>query len=290
MMEKKKPLIDPEAFVNLEIRSLHTMSMLRLASRCTRVAQLSPRVCLTSFTRCQSSISQNSDSRNNKVHIEEPKIALTAKVFPLEKDEITENDVDEWLRAVQTLKEGKTAPETEAEVYLSQLLQPEEFLKEEFVPTKEQLAEVEKYSNKAVPLPIDPVIENFTNLIMRDGKKERAQIKLSKALYMVYLKTRRDPVEVLYETLDKLGPLFQLKVKKTGTAKNRTVPFPLNRRQRNRFAILWILEGAQKKKSLDFSVRLAEEIIGAYEGKSLGYDKKLQLHKNAITNRAYIEL
>ncbi|KAM9886090.1 hypothetical protein OXX69_013867, partial [Metschnikowia pulcherrima] len=89
-------------------------------------------------------------------------------------------------------------------------------------PTKEQLAEVEKYSNKAVPLPNDPVIENFTNLIMRDGKKERAQIKLSKALYMVYLKTRRDPVEVLYETLDKLGPLFQLKVKKP--APPRTEP------------------------------------------------------------------
>lgn len=266
------------------------MSMFRLASRHVNVARFTTRVSISSFARCQSSLTQKSAEPAREVEIEEPKISLTTKVFPLEKDTITEKDVDEWLSAVKTLKNGKAAPETEAEVYLSQLLQPEEFLKEEFVPSEEQLAEVEKYSNKSVPLPNDPVIENFTNLIMRDGKKERAQIKFSRALYMVYLKTRRDPVEVLYETLDKLGPLFQLKVKKTGTAKNRMVPFPLNRRQRNRYAILWILEGAEKKKSLDFSVRLAEEIIGAYEGKSLGYDKKLQLHKNAITNRAYIEL
>ncbi|OBA19773.1 ribosomal protein S7 [Metschnikowia bicuspidata var. bicuspidata NRRL YB-4993] len=266
------------------------MSMFRIVPRFANVARFTPRVSVVSFSRCQSTAAQIKAETPQTVQIEEPKIALTAKVFPLEKDQITEKDVDEWLKAVQTLKSGKATPETEAEVYLSQLAQPEEFLKEEFVPTEEQLNEVERYSNKSVPLPNDPVIENFTNLIMRDGKKERAQIKLSKALYIVYLKTRRDPVEVLYETLDKLGPLFQLKVKKTGTAKNRTVPFPLNRRQRNRYAILWIMGGAEKKKSLDFSVRLAEEIIGAYEGKSLGYEKKAQLHKMAITNRAYIEL
>lgn len=216
--------------------------------------------------------------------------SITAQVYPLEKDTITEADVDEWLSAVQTLQAGKKAPESEAEVYLSQLADPEPFLEEKFEPTDEQLAQVENYANKSVPLPSDPVIDNFANLIMRDGKKTRARKQLSRALYIVYLKTRQDPVKLLYETLDKLGPLFHTKVQKTGTAKSRTVPFPLDKRQRNRYAILWILEGSKKKKSLDFSVRLAEEIISAWEGKSSGYDKKTQLHKNAIAHRAYILL
>lgn len=216
--------------------------------------------------------------------------SLIAQVYPLDKDTITEADVDEWLSAVQTLREGKKAPETEAELYLSQLANPEPFLEEKFEPTEEQLAQVENYANKAVPLPSDPVIDNFANLIMRDGKKTRARKQLSRALYIVHLKTRQDPVKLLYETLDKLGPLFHTKVQKTGTAKSRTVPFPLDKRQRNRYAILWILEGSKKKKSLDFSVRLAEEIISAWEGKSSGYDKKMQLHKNAIAHRAYIQL
>lgn len=219
-----------------------------------------------------------------------PRPSLTAQLFPLEKDTISEQDVDEWLSAVNTLKTGTKAPETPAEVYLSLLVNPEPFLGEKFEPTPEQVAEVGKYAGTAVPLMADPVVENFANLIMRDGKKARAQRQLSKALYMVFLKTRQDPVKILYETLDKLGPLFHTKLQKTGTAKSRTVPFPLDRRQRNRYAILWILEGAQKKKSPDFSVRLAEEIISAWEGKSLGYDKKLQLHKNAIAHRAYIQL
>lgn len=219
-----------------------------------------------------------------------PKISIAAQVFPLEKDKITEEDVDEWLAAVQTLKDGKKAPESPTEMYISQIAQPEPFLEEKFEPTKEQLAEVEKYALKAVPLPEDPVIENFTNLIMRDGKKSRARNQLSKALYLVYLKTRQDPIKLLYDTLDKMGPLFHTKVQKTGTAKSRTVPFPLDRRQRNRYAIIWILEGAKKKKSPDFCVRLAEEIMAAHDGKSSGYDRKLQLHKLAIAHRAYIQL
>lgn len=250
------------------------MSFIRAAARQIRLPRVAPRMASVPFVRFNST----------------KPVSLIAEVLPLEKDTITEADVDEWLSAVQTLKDGKKAPETEAEVYLSQIADPQPFLEEKFVPSAEQLEQVERYANKAVPLPSDPVIDNFANLIMRDGKKTRARTQLSKALYIVYLKTRQDPVKLLYETLDKLGPLFHTKVQKTGTAKSKTVPFPLDRRQRNRYAILWILEGSKKKKSSDFSVRLAEEIISAWEGKSSGYDKKTQLHKNAIAHRAYIQL
>lgn len=246
------------------------MSFLKTALRLCPHVRAAPRI----FTRFNSTSS----------------ISLTAKLYPLEKNTVTEQDVDEWLKAIETLKAGNKAPETAAEVYLSQLLQPEDYLRQKYEPTAEQKEEVERYKNKPVPILQDPVVQNLTHLIMRDGKKTRAQTQVSKALYMVYLKLRQDPVQVLYETLDKLGPLFHTKVKLTGTAKSKTVPLPLNRRQRNRYAILWILEGAKKKKSSDFSVRLAEEIISAYEGKSSGYDKKLQLHKQAIAHRAYIEL
>lgn len=255
------------------------MSFFRAAARQLCAVRTAPRVPAARLCRFNSSVAHSSRAAS-----------LTAQVLPLEKETITEEDVDEWLSAVQTLQQGNKAPETETEVYLSHLANPEPFLKEEFVPSDEQLAELAKYSGKELPLQTDPVVENFTNLIMRDGKKARAHRQLSKALYIVYLKTREDPVKILYETLDKLGPLFHTKMQKTGTAKSRTVPFPLNRRQRNRYAILWILEGSKRKKSLDFSVRLAEEIISAWEGKSSGYDKKMQLHKNAIAHRAYIQL
>ena len=217
-------------------------------------------------------------------------VSLTADIFPVEKDSITEENVDEWLHAVQSLKSGKLNIETEAEVYLNQLTKPEQFLEEKFEPTEEQLMELEQFKNSEIPLKSDPIVDNLTNLIMRHGKKTKAQKIVTRALYIVYLKTRKDPLEILYETLDKLGPVVTTMVEKTGFAKNRIVPIPLNKRQRNRYAITWILQGAKNKKSPDMAVRLAEEIISAYEGKSSGYDKMSQMHKTAMQQRAYIKL
>lgn len=218
--------------------------------------------------------------------------SLAAQIYPIEKDTITEDDVDEWLAAVKELKGGNHAAETATEIYLQQFTEPEVFLQEEqkFTPSEEQLGQIEAFASKKIPLQIDPLVDNITNLIMRHGRKSQASKTVARALYIVYLKTRKDPLEVLYETVDKLSPLMSTVTQKTGTAKNKVVPYPLNTRQRNRYAITWILEGAEKKKSKSFPVRLAEEIISAYEGKSSGYDKKAQMHKVAIAQRAYIQI
>lgn len=219
-------------------------------------------------------------------------ISLAAQVYPIDQEAITEEDVDSWLQAVHELKTGKTNAETKQEIYLQQLVNPEPFLKEEtqFVPTQEQLAEVASFESIKVPLLSDPLVDNMVNLIMRHGKKSSARKVVNRALYIVYLKTRKDPLEVLYETIDKLAPLTDTKTQKTGTAKNKTVPYPLTTRQRNKYAIVWILEGARNKKSPTLSVRLAEEILSAYDGKSAGFAKKAQMHKLAVSQRATVRI
>lgn len=216
--------------------------------------------------------------------------SLTSKVYPLDKDSISEADVDGWLQALQKLRKGKSNLDTESEIYLNQLVKPEEIIKEKFEPSEEQIKEVSGFQNQPIPLKYDPLVENFTNLIMRHGKKALARKIMTRSLYIIYLKTRLDPITILYETLDKLGPLLKTNVQKTGTAKAKIVPHPLTERQRYRYAMLWILQGAENKKSPDMSVRLAEEIINAYEGKSSGYEKQTAMHKLAIQNRANLRL
>lgn len=212
-----------------------------------------------------------------------------AQIFRPDRDHITESDVDEWLKAVRTLREGSRPPETETELYLQEFLQPEHYVKDEFVPTQEQLAEVEAFKDEPVPIKTDPTVEHLVNMIMRHGKKSKARKMVSRAFYIVQMQLRKDPVQVLYETLDKMGPLLDTRTEKTGFAKNRVVPFPLSKRIRDRKAIEWILQGTESKKSPSFSVRLAEELINAYEGRSSGYEKKAQMHKNAIAQRAYVK-
>ncbi|KAL7665978.1 Small ribosomal subunit protein uS7 domain-containing protein [[Candida] zeylanoides] len=216
---------------------------------------------------------------------------LFTQIYPTDKDTVTEADVDEWLKAVQKMKVNSSRDvETPEEVYLQQLAQPEPFLQETFEPTAEQLAQVETFKDTPMPLYNHPIIENVVCLMMKDGKKSKYQKILNRALYIIYLKKRQDPVQLLCDTLDNLGPLMATRTEKTGTAKNRMVPYPLNQRQRNRYAIKWILDGATKKKSSDYAVRLAEEIMSAHEGKSSGYDRKAQMHKAAIQQRSFIKL
>lgn len=216
--------------------------------------------------------------------------SLTAKIMPLEKETISDKDIDEWLSAVKALKQENRRAETEQEIYLSQLADPEPYLKEKFVPTEEQLAELQLFADMKVPMKDDPVINYFVNMIMRHGQKSKARKIVDRAFYIVYLKTRTDPIKVFYEVLEKMSPLFAVKTLKTGFAKNIIVPVPLTKRQRDRQTILWLLDGADKKMSNDLSVRLGEEIISAWEGKSSGYEKRANIHKNAIAQRAYIRL
>lgn len=202
------------------------------------------------------------------------------------KNSSQDEDTESWLNAVKELKaryQSEGVPDFESP-HMQQLVQ------EKFEPNSEQLAKFESLQGKPIPQKIDSVVQHCTNMIMKDGKKAKAERIMARALYIVRLQLREDPVEVLKKTLDQLGPLMELKTYKTRVAKNLTVPVPLNERQRNRRAFLWIIEGSEKRRSKDFAVRLGEEIISAYEGKSSGYDKRLQMHKAAMLHRAYIKL
>ncbi|KAG7194109.1 uncharacterized protein KQ657_004817 [Scheffersomyces spartinae] len=217
------------------------------------------------------------------------KSSLTAQVYPINKESISEKDVDDWLAAVKSLRQ-KHHPETEAEVYVSQLADPHNVVVDKFEPSQQQIEEAEALKSFKIPGKQDALLSHLTNLIMRSGKKARAEKIVHNALYIVYLKTRQDPVALLYDTVNRLAPVVTTRVKRTGHAKNYTVPVALRKRQAENFALKWIIEGSEKKRSPDFSVRLAEEIISAFEGKSAGYDKRSQMHKAAMTNRSYVFL
>ncbi|CCH42264.1 30S ribosomal protein S7 [Wickerhamomyces ciferrii] len=213
------------------------------------------------------------------VEIETPKQATK----PEDPDELAQ----QWLSAIKDIRKQIT---TEGVSPVEKESKSKWFEKFGFEPTPEQIAKMESLEERPIPLKHDPVVEHFTNMIMKDGKKARAQRVMNNALYIVKLQLRKDPVEVLKEILDKMSPLMAIRTQKSRAAKSVVMPVPLTERQRHRTTFLWILEGAEKRRSPDFEVRLGEELIAAYEGKSSGYDKRLQIHKTAMLQRAYVKL
>ncbi|CUS24773.1 LAQU0S19e01310g1_1 [Lachancea quebecensis] len=213
------------------------------------------------------------------------------------EDSLSDSEIKSWLEAIESLRSEFTEQPYLPESSLAgpgqskvNLLEEALNAKKAFEPSEEQKAEWEAL--KSVPLPArrDETLQHVTNMIMRHGKKQRAEKTLSRALYLVFCYTRQDPIHLLKKALDDLAPLMVVKTFKTGVAKAAVIPVPLNARQRNRIAWKWIMEGANKRVSSDFAVRLGEELISVFKGNSSGFDKRDQMHKTAIAHRAYIKL
>lgn len=214
-----------------------------------------------------------------------------------EENQLSDEKVDEWLKAIQSLKaefsdqgfipETSLAPPGQTRI---DILEEVKSIGTKFTPSPEQVEEWESLKNVVIPQRKDPVLQHVTNMIMRHGKKQRAERILSRALYLVFCQTRQDPVEVLKKSLDDLAPLMMVKTFNTGVAKAAVIPVPLNQRQRSRLAWKWIVESADKRASSDFAVRLGEELVAVFKGNSSGFEKRDQMHKTAIAHRSYIRL
>ncbi|KAG7835201.1 hypothetical protein KL943_002516 [Ogataea angusta] len=157
-------------------------------------------------------------------------------------------------------------------------------------PTPQQLAEVQKIDRSRRYEAEDDTLRFCAHMIMHGGKRQRARRYINQALYLVYLETRENPVDILKQVLDTVAPLVVTRVVKTGFAKNYSIPAPLTPRQRMRTGFKWILEASDSRASNDFPVRLAEEILNVYRGNSKLFEKKTSLHKQAISVRSYLKL
>ncbi|CDH54357.1 30s ribosomal protein s7p s5e [Lichtheimia corymbifera JMRC:FSU:9682] len=135
-------------------------------------------------------------------------------------------------------------------------------------------------------VPKDDLVSQLVNTIMRDGKKARAQRLVSDS--MLELKKKpgiTDPYQTLSEAVETASPLMKLTTTKKGS-KALHVPTPLRLRQRRRRAIVWMLDSASKRSEKTFEQRFASEVFDVIEGTSPTLQKKAQVHKQALANRA----
>ncbi|KAK2873532.1 hypothetical protein FQN49_002272 [Arthroderma sp. PD_2] len=182
---------------------------------------------------------------------------------------------------------------------------------------QEAIPEGFKFEPPTLPLPpnehlrrrYEPLLEQFTKLIMKDGKLSLAQKHMAKVLE--HLRTAPaplmdpskpflpgppapqlplNPVQYLTLAVDSIAPLFRIRMIRgiAGGGAALPIPKPLASRQRRREAISWIIDAANKRRDNQLSARLAHEIIAIAEGKSSTWIKRAALHKQAAVSRANV--
>ncbi|GAA5805329.1 30S ribosomal protein S7p/S5e [Helicostylum pulchrum] len=143
-------------------------------------------------------------------------------------------------------------------------------------------------ASSEVPIvPNNEVVSQLVNTLMRDGKKARAQRLVSDSMNHLTKKlgAETDAYAVLLESIESASPLLKLSSTKKGS-KVVHVPTALRDRQRRRRAIVWMLDAAKKRGEKSFEERFAAEVFDVSQGTSLVLQKKQQVHKQALANRA----
>lgn len=145
-------------------------------------------------------------------------------------------------------------------------------------------------STSHVPIvPNNEVVSQLVNTLMRDGKKARAQRLISDSMKHLSKKIgageNNDPYNVLLEAIETASPLLKLSSTKKGS-KVVHVPTALRDRQRRRRAIVWMLDASKKRGEKSFEERFAAEVYDVSQGVSPVLQKKQQIHKQALANRA----
>ncbi|KIW96247.1 uncharacterized protein Z519_03315 [Cladophialophora bantiana CBS 173.52] len=155
----------------------------------------------------------------------------------------------------------------------------------------------------------DPVVEQVTRSLMRDGKLSRAQKNMQFILDALRTSSvppsNKDlisplplqslplsPVAYLTAIIDSVAPLVKIRQQRglLGGGASMPIPVPLRLRQRRRTAIQWILSAAEGRREDKLADRVAKELLGVAEGRSSAWEKRARVHKMAISARANVKI
>ncbi|MHC4893759.1 MAG: 30S ribosomal protein S7, partial [Planctomycetota bacterium] len=139
----------------------------------------------------------------------------------------------------------------------------------------------------------DPKFQNalatkIINKLMLDGKKTTAQRIFYEALDRAASKLpdAEDQTEIFTKAIENIRPSVEVRSKRVGGA-NYQVPREVRRNRQQSLAIRWLIENTRKKKGKPMAIRLAEELVDAYNGTGASVSQKETVHKMAEANKAY---
>ncbi|MFA6594524.1 MAG: 30S ribosomal protein S7 [Candidatus Buchananbacteria bacterium] len=144
--------------------------------------------------------------------------------------------------------------------------------------TKRVIAPDEKYNRED--------IAKFINYIMERGKKSVAKNIVYEALEIISEKTKNDPLVVFDTAIKNAAPTVEIKGRRVGGA-NYQVPMAVRPSRSYTLGCRWIIGAAKAKRGRRMAVKLAEELIAAYNSEGTAIKKKQDTYRMAEANRAF---
>lgn len=127
----------------------------------------------------------------------------------------------------------------------------------------------------------------FINCLMYDGKKSTAQNVFYDALDLIKERLAdQDPIEVFHTAVENVKPHVEVRSRRVGGAAYQ-VPMQVNRNRQQSLAIRWILGAVREKKGRATFLKLADELIAAFNREGAAVTKRENVHRMADANKAF---
>jgi small subunit ribosomal protein S7 len=130
------------------------------------------------------------------------------------------------------------------------------------------------------------LVSRFVNYIMDEGKKSVATKVVYECFDIIKEKTKKDPVEVFDNAVNKISPILEVKSKRVGGATYQ-VPMEVRGDRRVQLAFRWIISAAKSRKRKPMAEKLADEFIEITKGTGVAMKKRDDVQKMAEANRAF---
>lgn len=135
-----------------------------------------------------------------------------------------------------------------------------------------------KYNNK--------IVSKMINMFQWDGKKATSEKIVYEAFDILKEKTHKNPLEIFQKALENVRPLLEVKSRRVGGATYQ-VPVDVRPDRGVTLALRWIRDFARQKKGRAMQLKLADELMDAYNKTGAAIKKREDTHKMAEANRAF---
>ena len=147
-----------------------------------------------------------------------------------------------------------------------------------------------KVIKKQFPLP-DSVYNNYlisilTMRLIKNGKKIQAQNIVCDALDIIAYRLNMDPIEIFEQAVKNTTPLVEVKARRFGGATYQ-VPMEVNSFRGIKLALRWIVKATKSRPGKTIALKLANELIDAYNNSGDAIRKKQETHKMVEANKAF---
>ena len=132
----------------------------------------------------------------------------------------------------------------------------------------------------------DLALTKFINKVMKHGKKNLARKIVYSALNEIENQLKKPGIDIFNQAVANVSPDVILKSRRVGGA-NYQVPTELPREKSNTLAMRWIIESSRNRSGSAYYLRLARELMDAYNSQGPAVKRKDDIHKMAEANKAF---